>query len=267
MLAAGIPEHVPVQIVNRFCSSGLMAVTDISNKIKVGQIDIGLAVGIESMSQKWAFALTSELTFSTNCAIYSSSDDPWTPNSVAVNNHPPAKACSMPMGWTSENVAGDFGVSREEMDALSALSFQRAEHAQKSGYFQNEIIPITVKHKGPDGSVTQKTITQDDGIRYGTTKEALGKIKPAFPQWKPSQTTGGNASQVTDGAAAVLLMRRSKAEALGLRILGKHVATTVTGLSPRIMGIGPRYAIPMILSKVGISQDDVDLFEVSTLCY
>ena len=88
MLAAGIPEHVPVQIVNRFCSSGLMAVTDISNKIKVGQIDIGLAVGIESMSQKWAFALTSESTFSTNRAIYSSSDDPWTPNSVAVNNHP-----------------------------------------------------------------------------------------------------------------------------------------------------------------------------------
>ncbi|KAI0094376.1 thiolase [Irpex rosettiformis] len=243
MLAAGIPEHVPVQIINRFCSSGLMAVTDISNKIKVGQIDIGLAVGIESMSQN--------------------PDDPWTPNSVAVNNHPPAKACCMPMGWTSENVAGDFGVSREDMDALSALSFQRAEHAQKSGYFKNEIVPITVNFKAADGTITQKTISADDGIRYGTTKEALGKIKAAFPQWTPSQTTGGNASQVTDGAAAVLLMKRSKAEALGLKILGKHVATAVTGLAPRIMGIAPRIAIPMVLTQVGISQDDVDLFEIN----
>lgn len=170
------------------------------------------------------------------------------------------------MGWTSENVAGDFGITREEMDALAALSFQRAEHAQKSGYFKKEIVPITVNIQNPDGTVTQKTISEDEGIRYGTTKEALGKIKPAFPQWKPSQTTGGNASQVTDGAAAVLLMRRSKAEALGLEIIGKHVTTVVTGLSPRIMGIGPRYAIPMVLAQVGISQDDVDLFEVCWTC-
>jgi acetyl-CoA acyltransferase 1 len=173
----------------------------------------------------------------------------------------------MPMGWTSENVAGDFGISREEMDAVAAASFQRAERAQKAGFFANEIIPITVNVKGPDGSVTTKVISQDDGIRAGTTAAALGKIRPAFPQWQPSQTTGGNASQVTDGAAAVLLMKRSKAEALGVKILGKHVATAVTGLAPRIMGIGPRYAIPMVLAQAGISLEDVDLFEVWCVDY
>ncbi|KAI0689874.1 thiolase [Cytidiella melzeri] len=243
MLAAGIPEHVPVQVVNRFCSSGLMAVTDISNKIRAGQIEAGLAIGIESMSQN--------------------SEGAWTPNSAAVNNHQPAKDCCMPMGWTSENVAGEFGVSREDMDAFAALSFQRAEHAQKAGYFKNEIVPIDAIVRGPDGSVTTKVVSQDDGIRYGTTKESLSKVKPAFPQWKPAQTTGGNASQVTDGAAAVLLMKRSKAEALGLKVLGKHVTTAVTGLSPRIMGIGPRIAIPMVLAQAGLSQNDIDLFEIN----
>ncbi|KAI0347814.1 thiolase [Trametopsis cervina] len=242
-LAAGIPEHVPVQVVNRFCSSGLMAITDISNKIKAGQIEVGLAIGIESMS--------------------TNPDDPWTPNSAAVNEHQAAKDCSMPMGWTSENVAGEFAVEREDMDALAALSFQRAEHAQKSGYFKKEIVPITIASKNPDGTISTKVVHEDDGIRYGTTKESLLKIRAAFPQWAPSYTTGGNASQLTDGAAAVLLMTRRKAEALGLKIVGKHVATAVTGVAPRVMGIGPRYAIPMILSQVGISQDDVDLFEIN----
>ncbi len=124
----------------------------------------------------------------------------------------------MPMGWTSENVALDFDISREEMDEAAALSFQRAEHAQKAGWFAHEIVPFTAYINDPaTGKRTTKVITEDDGIRYGTTKDALGKIRPAFPQWGRAATTGGNASQVTDGAAAVLLMRRGKAEELGLR--------------------------------------------------
>ena len=139
------------------------------------------------------------------------------------------------MPWTSENVAEDYNVSREDMDAFSALSFQRAEHAQKSGYFSNEIVPFNVFVNDTDpvtGTTTRRrvTATKDDGIRYGTTKEGLLKISPAFPQWGQGRTTGGNASQVTDGVAAVVLMTRRKAEALGLDILGKYISMAVTGM-------------------------------------
>lgn len=148
----------------------------------------------------------------------------------------------MRIGWTSENVSRDFGITRERMDEVAAISNQRAAHAQASGFFDSEIVPIValqLPNPSAAGAARVKvTVTQDDGIRAGTTKEGLGKIRPAFPQWGPT-TTGGNASQVTDGAAGVLMMKRSKAEALGLEILGKHCFTSVAGLAPRIMGIGP----------------------------
>lgn len=166
------------------------------------------------------------------------------------------------MGWTSENVAADFDVSRNEMDEFAALSYQRAEKADKEGVFASEIVPFTAYVNDPSGQRTTKLVTKDDGIRYGTTKESLLKIRPAFPQWGRGQTTGGNASQITDGAAAVLLMTRRKAEQLGLKILAKHVTTSVCGVAPRIMGIGPSVAIPMVLEATGLSKDDVDLFEV-----
>jgi acetyl-CoA acetyltransferase len=136
------------------------------------------------------------------------------------------------MGWTSENVAADFNISREEQDDFAATSFQRAEHAQRSGYFSREIVPFTVFQKDPStGERKQISVTEDDGIRHGTTKEALQKIRPAFPQRGNGTTTGGNASQITDGAAAVLLMMRRKAVELGLTILGKHVTTAIAGAS------------------------------------
>jgi acetyl-CoA acyltransferase 1 len=134
------------------------------------------------------------------------------------------------MGWTSENVAADYDVTREEQDEFAATSFQRAEHAQKAGYFKKEIVPFTVFQKdGSTGARRRVIVTEDDGIRYGTTKESLGKIRPAFPQWGKGTTTGGNASQITDGAAAVLLMTRRKAEELGLPVLAKHHTTAVAG--------------------------------------
>lgn len=184
------------------------------------------------------------------------------------------------MGWTSENVASDFGLSRDELDDFAAKSYQKAEHAQKSGYFDNEIVPFTAYKKDASGKREQVLVTKDDGIRYGTTKESLGKIRAAFPQWGNSLTTGGNASQITDGAAAVLLMTRRKAQELGLTILAKHVTTVVagnhfplvqcsilshsfTGVAPRVMGIGPLLAIPMALTNTGLTQEDVDLFEAS----
>lgn len=186
------------------------------------------------------------------------------PFSEEIKAHPSARDCSMPMGWTSENVAAEFDISRAEMDELAALSFQRAEKADKEGIFTNEIVPFTAYVNDPEtGKRTTKLVTKDDGIRYGTTVETLSKVRPAFPQWGRAQTTGGNASQITDGAAAVMLMRRSKAEELGVKILGKHATTAVAGLAPRIMGIGPYYAIPMALELAGITKDDVDLWEVS----
>lgn len=168
------------------------------------------------------------------------------------------------MGQTSENVAGDFNISRVAMDEFAARSFQRAEKAQKEGWTRDEIVPVEVSFTDPKtGVTTQRIINADDGIRAGTTAESLGKIRVAFPQWKPSQTTGGNASQITDGAAAVVLMKRSKAAELGVKVLGKFVQATVVGLEPRIMGIGPALAIPKVLGKVGLHRDDVDVFEIN----
>lgn len=233
-LAAGFPETVPIQAVNRFCSSGLMAVTVIANQIRAGQIEIGLAVGVESMSQKYVGL------FSRPCrlpVLFFSNDSPDNgapPQSESIGVNPTAKDCTYPMGWTSENVAQDFNISRDIMDTFAAQSFQRAEHAEKSGYFAKEIVPFTVSVNDKDpatGGTSRRrvTVTKDDGIRYGTTKESLFKIRSAFPQWGQGRTTGGNASQITDGAAAVLMMTRRKAEELGLPILSKYVSTAVAG--------------------------------------
>lgn len=134
------------------------------------------------------------------------------------------------MGWTGENVAREFDISREDMDEFAARSFQRAEAADKAGYFAKEIVPITAYQKDATTGTRKKvTISKDDGIRYGTTKETLLKIRSAFPQWPPAQTTGANASQVSDGAAAVLLMTRKKAEELGLWVLAKYANIAISG--------------------------------------
>ena len=243
-MAAGYPETVPVQTVNRFCSSGLMAVADIANKIRSGQIQVGLAVGAESMSQN--------------------PDDGAPEMSSLVSCHQPSKDCTEKMGWTSENVAMDFNITREEQDEFAAESFQKAERAQAAGYFRNEIVPFTVYQQDPKtGERKLVTVTEDDGIRKGTTKEGLAKIRAAFPQWGKSTTTGGNASQITDGAAAVLLMSRQKAEELGVKILAKYITTSVVGLAPRIMGIGPAPAIRAVFKATGLGVKDVDIFEIN----
>jgi acetyl-CoA acyltransferase 1 len=145
-----------------------------------------------------------------------SSDQGSAPLSDEMMAHPVAKDCIQPMGWTSENVAADFQISRERMDEVAAMSHQRAEAAQNEGRFAKEIVPVQAVAKDANGNKQRVTISQDDGIRKGSTKETLGKIRAAFPQWKPSNTTGGNASQITDGGAFVLLMTRRKAEELGV---------------------------------------------------
>ncbi|KAJ5702789.1 hypothetical protein N7488_010337 [Penicillium malachiteum] len=244
VLAAGFPVTTAASVSNRFCSSGLLAIQNIANQIIAGSIEVGIAVGAESMS--------------------TNADGGAPEMAERIKNHPVASQNYQPMGQTSENVAQQFGISRAEHDKFAAGSYQKAERAQKAGWFEDEIVPIKTQIKDPKtGEVRDVVVDRDDGIRYGTTPESLGKIRAAFPQWEPSATTGGNASQITDGAAALVLMKRSRAQELGQPIVGKFCGATVTGLEPRIMGIGPSYAIPKILNKFGLSKDDIDIFEIN----
>ncbi|KIW08707.1 hypothetical protein, variant [Verruconis gallopava] len=242
-LAAGIPNTAGASSVNRFCSSGLKAVQDIANQITLGSIDCGLALGAESM------------TFG--------GDRLNRPFAEEILQNQDAADCMQPMGQTSENVGSDFNITREMQDRYAYESYRRAEIAQKEGWFDDEIVPITTEIKDPKtGEMKTVTLTKDEGPRWGTTYEALSKIRPAFPQFG-NRSTGGNSSQVTDGAAAVLLMRRSMAERLGQPIMAKFVNATVAGLAPRIMGIGPSIAIPKLLKKLQITLDDVDVIELN----
>jgi acetyl-CoA acyltransferase 1 len=242
-LAAGIPESAAVKSLNRQCSSGLAACVDIANAIKCGMIDIGIGAGVESMSQHYGPGAVSEF-------------------SELLEAHPESKNCKVPMGLLSEKMAKDRGVSRAVQDKFAARSYQRALKAQQDGKFDEEISPITVKWTDPK-TEEEKTITvsKDDGVRPGITAESLSKIKPAFA--KDGSIHAGNASQVSDGAAAVLLMKRSTAERLGQKILGKYVASSVVGVKPLLMGIGPWKAIPVALKKAGISKEEVDIYEIN----
>ncbi|KAL3480275.1 Thiolase, N-terminal domain-containing protein [Aspergillus californicus] len=242
-LAAGIPHTSGASSVNRFCSSGLKAVQDIANQISLGAIDVGVAVGAELMS--------------------AAGDRLNKPFNEEVLKNQEAADCMQPMGQTSENVGADFGISRAQQDVYAAESFRRAEVAQKSGWFDDEVTPITTRVKDPKtGEERSVTVSKDDGVRYGTTVESLSKIRPAFPDFG-DRSTGGNSSQVTDGAAAVLLMRRSKAIELGQPILAKFCGATVAGVPPRVMGIGPTAAIPKLLGKFNLTKEDIDIFEIN----
>ncbi|XP_054634342.1 3-ketoacyl-CoA thiolase, peroxisomal isoform X2 [Dunckerocampus dactyliophorus] len=224
---SGFSESVPVYTVNRQCSSGLQALLNIAGAIRSGSINLGLACGVESMSLR-------------------SIGNPGDLSSRLVDNEK-ARDCIIPMGITSENVAERFGVSREKQDVFAVTSQQKAARAQQSGLFDQEIVPIVTKLVDQDGTERQVTVAKDDGIRAGTTLAGLSRLRPAF---KPDgTTTAGNSSQVSDGAAAVLLGRRSTAEALGLPVLGVLKASAVVGVPPDVMGVGPAVAIPAALKK------------------
>ncbi|MCJ1401267.1 3-ketoacyl-CoA thiolase with broad chain length specificity [Xylographa trunciseda] len=242
-LAAGFPESTAVKSTNRQCSSGLQACVDIANAIKTGMIDIGIGSGVESMSLQYGPGAVTEF-------------------SELLDAHPEAKNCKVPMGVLSEQMAKDRHISRDKQDAFAARSYQRALKAQQEGKFDEEIAPLKVKYIDPKTDEEKiVTVSKDDGIRPGITAESLGKIKPAFS--KDGSIHAGNASQISDGAAAVLLMKRSTAERLGQKIVGKFVQSAIVGVKPLLMGIGPWKAIPVVLEKTGISKEDVDLWEIN----
>jgi acetyl-CoA acyltransferase 1 len=242
-LVAGFPDSTAVKSVNRQCSSGLQACVDIANAIKSGMINIGVGAGVESMSSQYGPGAVTEF-------------------SELLENHMQAANCKVPMGVLSEQMAKDRKIPRSEQDTFAANSYQKALKAQESGLFDAEIAPLTVKFTDPKTDEDKTiTVTKDDGIRPGITAESLGKIRPAFA--KDGSIHAGNASQVSDGAAAVLMMRRSTAESLNQPIIGRFVAASIVGVPPLLMGIGPWKAIPIALAKSGISTADVDIYEIN----
>ncbi|KAI5866342.1 peroxisomal 3-keto-acyl-CoA thiolase [Durotheca rogersii] len=250
-LVAGFPETTAVRTLNRQCSSGLQAVVDVANQIRAGMIEVGIGAGVESMSLQYGPQAVTEF-------------------SDLLESHTEAANCKVPMGVLSEDMARDLNISRADQDAFAAASYQKAWKAQQDGLFDEEIHPLTVKFTDPkSGEVKTITVNRDDGVRSGITPESLGKIRAAFAE--NGTIHAGNASQVSDGAAAVLLMRRSTAERLGQPILGRLAAASVVGVKPLLMGIGPWKAIPRALelatASVGggsaLTVNDVDIFEIN----
>ncbi|KAK2603538.1 3-ketoacyl-CoA thiolase with broad chain length specificity [Conoideocrella luteorostrata] len=242
-LLAGFPETTAVRTLNRQCSSGLQSCIDIANQIKAGMIDVGVGAGVESMSLQYGPSAVTEF-------------------SEALEANQESANCKVPMGVLSEDMAKDLKIARADQDAFAASSYQKAVKAQKEGLFNDEIVPLKVKFEDPKSGETKEiTVSRDDGVREGITAESLGKIKPAFAS--DGSIHAGNASQISDGAAAVLLMRRSTAEKLGQTIIGKYVSGAVVGVKPLLMGQGPWKAIPKALDLAGIARDDVDIYEIN----
>ncbi|RKP30509.1 thiolase [Metschnikowia bicuspidata] len=245
-LAAGILNSAAFIAINRQCSSGLMAISDIANKIKCGEIDCGIAAGVESMSSNYGPQSLPKVD-------------------AELQKNPEMVKCLIPMGITNENVATKYSIPRAQQDAFAAESYRKAEEAVSSGRFKSEILPIeSYIREGDDDDEVAKIkviVDTDEGPRKAVTAASLGKLRPAFK--KDGCTHAGNASQVSDGAAGVLLMRRSLAEKKGYPIQGKFVLCSSVGVPPEIMGIGPAVAIPSVLKKCGLTANDVDVFEVN----
>ncbi|TYJ09549.1 hypothetical protein E1A91_A11G149000v1 [Gossypium mustelinum] len=240
---AGFPDTVPIRTVNRQCSSGLQAVADVAACIKAGFYDIGIGAGLESMTTNGSAPDQSKVN-------------------PKVESFAQARDCLLPMGITSENVAQRYGVTRQEQDQAAVESHRRAAAATASGKFKEEIVPVSTKIVDPKTREEKAvTISVDDGIRPDTNMAGLAKLKPAFK--KDGTTTAGNASQVSDGAGAVLLMKRSLALQKGLPILGVFRSFAAVGVDPAVMGIGPAVAIPAAVKSAGLEIDDIDLFEIN----
>ncbi|MCE7920148.1 MAG: acetyl-CoA C-acyltransferase [Chloroflexi bacterium CFX1] len=242
-IRAGLPDSVPAETINRYCSSGVQSIAHIANAIQAGQIEIGIGGGVESMSMVPMMGYK------------------FSPN--------PQFAMELPqyytnMGLTAENVSAKYGISREMQDEFALRSNQKAARAVESGLFDPELLPLDVEiHEYADGKSVAKnfTVKRDEGPRGDTTLEALAKLKPAFKEG--GTVTAGNSSQMSDGAAAVMVMSADKAAELGLKPLARFVSYAVGGVAPELMGIGPVAAIPKALKLAGLSLNEIDLIELN----
>ncbi|NEQ54055.1 MAG: acetyl-CoA C-acyltransferase [Leptolyngbya sp. SIO3F4] len=240
---AGLPPSVPGMTVNRLCSSGLQTIAMAHQAISLGQADVMLAGGVESMS------------------LIPMGGDRWSPNPVMMQDMPQVYTS---MGLTAENVAEQFDVARVDQDAFALRSHQKALKAITAGYFTDEVIPLTVIDTVyKDGHThTQKTVFEvDEGPRSDTSLEALAALPPVFR--RGGSVTAGNSSQMSDGAAATLLMSEDKVQELGITPMARLLGFAVAGVPPEIMGIGPVEAVPKVLKQVGLSLDDIGLIELN----
>ena len=243
-LAAGFPEHVSGMTVNRYCSSGLQSIAIAAQAIQAGSLGIAVAGGTESVSC---------VREHTNRFMR---EEPW----LAANR----PEVYMPMIDTADLVASRYGISRSRQDDYSAQSQQRYATALAAGYFDAEIVPIetTMSRKDKDGTVWQESVSlsRDEGARPGTTAEALAALKPVN---EGGSVTAGNASQLSDGAAACVLMAADQAARRGLPVLGWFRGFATAGCAPDEMGIGPVFAVPKLLKQHGLSVDDIGLWELN----
>lgn len=230
-LRAGFPDTVPGITINRFCSSGLQAIAMAADRIRSGGAQIIIAGGAESMS------------------MIPMIGNKFAPNPWIVDHHPQVY---MGMGLTAEQVQRKYGITRQDADQFAYRSHQHALHAQAEGKFDDELVPVPV-----NGSVFAK----DEGPRADTTMEALAKLKPVFQA--DGAVTAGNSSQMSDGAAAAIVMSADKAEELGLKPMARFVSFAVAGVPPEIMGIGPVVAIPKALALAGLKKEDLGVIELN----
>lgn len=242
-LRAGLPTDVPGQTVNRFCASGLQTIALAAQQIMSGMADVLVAGGAESMS------------------LLPMSGHHFSPNPAMAELNPDVY---LGMGLTAENVAQKYGVSRDDQDAFALRSHQRALAALAEGKFKDEIVPVEVENVWFDGGKRQRAtgvFDTDEGPRRDTTAAALAKLRPVFAA--KGTVTAGNSSQTSDGAAAVVVMSREKADALGIAPIARFVSFAVGGVPPEIMGIGPVAAVPKALKLAGLSLGDIDLIELN----
>jgi acetyl-CoA acyltransferase len=242
-LRAGLPADVPGQTVNRFCASGLQTIALATQQIMAGMGDAIVAGGAESMS------------------LVPMTGHHFAPNPTMAEINPDLY---LGMGLTAENVAKKYGVSREDQDAFALRSHRRAVAAIEAGRFKDEIVPVEVNNVWVEQGVrrqTQMYFDTDEGPRADTNAQALAKLKPVFAA--NGSVTAGNSSQTSDGAAAVVVMSREKADALGIKPIARFLSFAVGGVPPEIMGIGPVVAVPKALRLAGLTMEDIDLIELN----
>jgi acetyl-CoA acyltransferase len=243
-LRAGLPDSVPAETINRYCSSGVQSIAHVAYAIQSGQIEVGIAGGVESMTMvpMMGYKFSANPFFAQDLPHYYTN-----------------------MGLTAENLVVKYGISREDQDLFSLKSHQKAAKAVDSGLFDPELVPIdveVVEFNGHEKPIKKNfTVKRDEGPRADTNIEALSKLKPAFKEG--GTVTAGNSSQMSDGAAAVVVMSAEKAKQLGLEPLARFVSFAVAGVPPELMGIGPVMAIPKALKLAGITLNDIDLIELN----
>ncbi len=246
VLLAGLPDSVPAQTVNRFCSSGLQTVALAADRIRLGEADVMIAAGTETMSMMPSM-------FGNKIAI-----------NPAIYDDESTIGIGYGMGLTAENVARQWSVSREDQDEFALASHAKATAAHAAGKFAAEISPYTVRAHLPGDDtirISETTVAADEGPRPDASREALARLRPIFAAG--GSVTAGNSSQMSDGAAAVVLVSERILKQFGLTPLARFVSFSVAGVPPGIMGVGPIEAIPRALKRAGLGQDDIDWIELN----